>query len=86
MTQEEKKLITDLGKCDFTKVHAYFTQRSEERKARSKEEKKAEKEKNEAIQAEYGYCSWDGHKVRQSTPAYRDFLSSLMKINIYQSG
>jgi len=64
MTQEEKKLITDLGKCDFTKVHAYFTQRSEERKARSKEEKKAEKEKNEAIQAEYGYCSWDGHKEK----------------------
>ena len=37
---------------------------SEARKNRSKEEKKAEKEKNEQIQAEYGFCLIDGHKEK----------------------
>ena len=42
----------------------FFSQVSEARKNRSKEEKKAEKEKNEQIQAEYGFCSIDGHKEK----------------------
>ncbi len=37
---------------------------SEERKARSKEERKAEKEANEAIQAEYGIAVIDGHEEK----------------------
>lgn len=40
MTSEEKATITDLTKCDFRDMHAYFMKVSEERKARSKEEKK----------------------------------------------
>ena len=31
---------------------------------RSKEEKKAEKEQNEAIIEEYGFCTMDGHKEK----------------------
>lgn len=31
---------------------------------RSKEEKKAEKEKNDAIVEEYGFCTMDGHKEK----------------------
>lgn len=40
MTPKEKEIITDLKKCDFRKMHAYFIKKSEERKAMSKDEKK----------------------------------------------
>lgn len=39
MTETEKKTITDLSKCDFNAVNEYFKRKSEERKARSKQEK-----------------------------------------------
>ena len=39
MTADEKKKITDLGKCDFTQVHEHFLLQSQLRKERSKEEK-----------------------------------------------
>ena len=39
MTSEERGIVTDLGRCDFTAVSNYFKMKSEERKARSKEEK-----------------------------------------------
>lgn len=45
-------------------MHTYFVQQNEERKNRSKEEKKALKEKNEALIAEYGWCNIDGHRQR----------------------
>ena len=37
---------------------------SEERKGRSKEDRKQEKEKNEAIQKEYGIAVIDGHEEK----------------------
>ena len=52
MNEDERQLIRDLSKCDFTEINEYYKRVSEERKGRSKEEKKAEKEKNEAIQKE----------------------------------
>ena len=64
MTVKEKDKITDLKKCNFKEIDAYFKRKSEERKARSKQEKLIEKEKNEAIMAEYGTCSMDGHKEK----------------------
>jgi len=64
MTEEERQTIRDLSKCDFTEINEYFKKVSEERKARGKEERKAEKEKNEAIQLEYGFCAIDGHKEK----------------------
>ncbi|MCL4121459.1 UNVERIFIED_CONTAM: hypothetical protein GTU68_039071, partial [Idotea baltica] len=64
MTSKEKEKIVDLKKCDFRRLHAFFVQQNEDRKNRTKEEKKALKEKNEAIVAEYGWCIIDGHKQR----------------------
>lgn len=64
MTHKEREIITDLSKCDFRQIHAYYVQQNEDRKNRSKEEKKALKETNEALIAEYGWCNIDGHKQR----------------------
>merc|ERR1712223_2355799 len=64
MTEKEKEKIRDLSKCDFTEINEYFKKVSEERKNRSKEEKKAEKVKNEEIAAHYGVCTIDGHEEK----------------------
>jgi DNA topoisomerase-1 len=64
MTEDEKSRIRDLSKCDFNAYNDYFKGVSEARKARSKEEKKAEKVKNEEILAHYGFCTIDGHKEK----------------------
>ncbi|XP_062583013.1 DNA topoisomerase I, mitochondrial-like [Saccostrea cucullata] len=64
MTSEERDLIKDLKKCNFKEMAEYFKLKSEERKNRSKEEKKAEKLKNEEIQKEYGFCTMDNHKEK----------------------
>lgn len=39
MTSKEQEKIKDLSKCNFKKMHVYYTEQSELRKARSKEEK-----------------------------------------------
>lgn len=39
MTSEEQEIIKDLDKCDFSEIHKYFVDKSEARKALSKEEK-----------------------------------------------
>lgn len=39
MTSEEKSVITDLNKCDFSEMSEYFKAQSEARKQMSKEEK-----------------------------------------------
>jgi len=64
MTLDEKKMIKDLQECDFKDVFEHFQLKSEERKARSKEEKQAEKRKTEKLVEEYGFCNWDGHKEK----------------------
>ena len=46
MTEKEKEIIRDLSKCGFKEIDAHFKLMSEQRKARSKEEKKAEKVRN----------------------------------------
>ncbi|KAI0233389.1 DNA topoisomerase 1 [Lamellibrachia satsuma] len=61
MTFEEKQLITDLKKCDFRKIHVYFTRLTEERKNRTKEEKLLQKKENERLVELYGYSKIDGH-------------------------
>lgn len=40
MTTSERELIRDLKKCNFKEMAEYFKLKSEERKNRSKEEKK----------------------------------------------
>ncbi|XP_063716322.1 DNA topoisomerase I, mitochondrial-like [Symsagittifera roscoffensis] len=64
MTKEERELITDLRRCNFKEMHEYFKEQAEMRRNRSKEEKKAEKLKNEALIEEYGYAIVDGHRQR----------------------
>ncbi|KAI8501893.1 DNA topoisomerase 1, partial [Branchiostoma belcheri] len=64
MTPEERKVITNLDKCDFRQMDVYYKQKSEERKQMSKEEKQEIKKKNEATVEEYGFCNIDGHKQR----------------------
>lgn len=64
MTHEEKMTITKLSKCDFSEVAQYFKQQSEIRKARSKEEKKAETDEKKKLVDKYGWCSWDGHNEK----------------------
>lgn len=64
MTESERAKIIELSKCNFKEMHAYFMQKSEERKAMTKEEKQKIKEKNEEIQKEYGFCVIDGHKEK----------------------
>ncbi|KRT78619.1 hypothetical protein AMK59_6886 [Oryctes borbonicus] len=64
MTDKERAKITDLKKCDFKKMHAYFMDIAEKNRNRTKEEKQALKEKNESIQKEYGFCTIDGHKEK----------------------
>lgn len=64
MTQSEKETITDLAKCDFTHMNAYFKEKSEERKNRTKEEKQKLKLENEELVKEYGWCVIDSHKQR----------------------
>lgn len=39
MTSEEKSVITDLNKCNFTEMSEYFKAQSEARKAMTKEQK-----------------------------------------------
>ncbi|XP_075734477.1 DNA topoisomerase I, mitochondrial [Rhipicephalus microplus] len=64
MTSKEAELITDLKKCNFKEIDAYYKQKSEERKAMTKEEKQVIKVQNEKLVEEYGFCIIDGHKQK----------------------
>lgn len=64
MNEKERSTITDLKKCNFKSMHAFFMDQSEKNRNRTKEEKKATKEKNEEILKEYGFCTIDGHKEK----------------------
>ncbi len=64
MTDEEKKTIRRLDKCNFTEMHAHFKRQSEIRKTLPKEEKQKIKENNAKIAEEYGFCMMDGHKQK----------------------
>ncbi|XP_022094493.1 DNA topoisomerase I, mitochondrial-like [Acanthaster planci] len=64
MTEEERKTVQSLSKCNFKEVHQYFLQKAEERRNMTKEEKQAIKQKNEELLQEYGFCSIDGHREK----------------------
>jgi DNA topoisomerase-1 len=59
-----KVAIKEFSKLDFTKIFDYYTARSDEKKARSKDEKKADKAAKDAAEAPYLYCTWDGRKEK----------------------
>ena len=62
MTAEEKAKITDLTKCDFSKMTAHLDANSEARKARPKEDKEAEKLEKAALKEKYGFAVIDGER------------------------
>eukprot|EP00051_Salpingoeca_urceolata_P028194 m.485539 g.485539 ORF g.485539 m.485539 type:complete len:798 (+) comp23870_c0_seq1:199-2592(+) len=64
MTKEEREKITDLKKCDFSKIAAHHEKLREAKKAAPKEEKQRRKEENEALTKEYGFALLDGRKQR----------------------
>ncbi|XP_069596464.1 DNA topoisomerase 1-like [Ranitomeya imitator] len=64
MTLEERMVIIDLAKCDFTEIYNYHKVKTEERKNRSKEEKLKLKEENAKLVEEYGFCIMDHHRER----------------------
>lgn len=64
MTKTERKIITDLTKCNFQEMHTHFKTIVERNRTRSKEEKLEIKAKNDAILEKYGYCTIDGHQER----------------------
>ncbi|XP_063802040.1 DNA topoisomerase I, mitochondrial-like isoform X2 [Pseudophryne corroboree] len=64
MTLEERMVVEDLAKCDFTEMFTYYKGLMEEKKNRSKEDKLKLKEENEKLQEEFGYCVMDHHRER----------------------
>ncbi|XP_034540561.1 DNA topoisomerase I, mitochondrial [Notolabrus celidotus] len=64
MSHKERKLIQDLNKCDFGEIHAMHKAKVEARRNLSKEEKLANKEANQKILDEFGFCLLDHHKER----------------------
>ena len=67
MTRQEADVIRKWEKCDFTQIHEFYKERSEQRKQMSKEEKAAVKVENEKILAEYGWAIIDGHRYSTDT-------------------
>jgi DNA topoisomerase-1 len=62
MSTLERSIVTNLDKCDFSKIADYLQEIRLNAKQLSKEEKKKEKEEQEKIKNKYGYCILDGHK------------------------
>ncbi|TSK16099.1 DNA topoisomerase I, mitochondrial [Bagarius yarrelli] len=64
MTNDEKKLIRKLSKCDFSMIHKYFLEKAEEKKNMTKEEKQVLKEEANKLTEDYGFCLLDGHREK----------------------
>uniref|UniRef100_A0AAY4A037 DNA topoisomerase I n=1 Tax=Denticeps clupeoides TaxID=299321 RepID=A0AAY4A037_9TELE len=64
MTEDERKVIKKLSKCNFSELHAYFVNKAEEKKNMTKEEKQALKEDNAKLTEQYGFCFLDGHREK----------------------
>ncbi|KFA67403.1 hypothetical protein S40285_00259 [Stachybotrys chlorohalonatus IBT 40285] len=64
--QGNKIDIKSLDKCDFSKIHEYWSAKVEANKNKnlSKEEREAAKAKKDALEAPYLYCLWDGRKQK----------------------
>ncbi|XP_075432816.1 DNA topoisomerase I, mitochondrial-like isoform X3 [Ascaphus truei] len=64
MTLEERMVIMDMAKCDFSEMFTYYKGKMEEKKNKSKEDKQKIKEENEKLLQEFGYCLMDHHRER----------------------
>jgi len=56
--------IKEFAKLDFKPMFEYIKGQSDAKKARSKEEKKADKEQRDKLEAPFLYCKWDGRKEK----------------------
>ncbi|XP_012697944.2 DNA topoisomerase I, mitochondrial isoform X2 [Clupea harengus] len=64
MNVEERRVITDLNKCNFTELHTMHKNKVEARKNMTKEDKLVNKDANQKIVDEFGFCLLDHHKER----------------------
>ncbi|KAI1433763.1 eukaryotic DNA topoisomerase I [Xylaria sp. CBS 124048] len=62
--QGNKVNIKEFSKLGFQQIFDYYQGKSEAKKARSKEEKAAEKAEKDKIEAPFMYCKWDGRKEK----------------------
>ena len=62
MTEEERSMIKDFDKCDFSEINQHFKEKSEARKRISQEEKEILIVHNNKIVDEYGWATVDGHR------------------------
>ena len=56
--------LKEFSKLDFTKIHEYWHQQNEAKKARPAAEKKAEKAERDEIEEPFKQCKWDGRKEK----------------------
>ncbi|CAH0592459.1 unnamed protein product [Chrysodeixis includens] len=64
MEEEEKNLIKDIAKCDFSQIKDYFELLSENKKKQTTEEKKMLQSERKKIKNKYGYCIVDGNREK----------------------
>lgn len=62
--QGNKVDIKEFSKLDFQQIFEYYQGKSESRKARSKEEKAAEKAEKDKLEGPFMFCKWDGRKEK----------------------
>ncbi|KAI1279976.1 eukaryotic DNA topoisomerase I [Xylaria sp. FL0933] len=62
--QGNKVNIKEFSKLDFQQIFDYYQGKSEAKKARSKEEKAAEKAEKDKLEAPFMFCKWDGRKEK----------------------
>lgn len=64
MAKDERSVIKDFKKCDFSLMSKYFEEQREARKNRTKEEKETEKQANNEIMEKYGYAMLDRRREK----------------------
>ncbi|KAI0817705.1 eukaryotic DNA topoisomerase I [Xylaria sp. FL0064] len=62
--QGNKVNIKEFSKLNFQQIFDYYQGKSEAKKARSKEEKAADKAEKDKLEAPFMFCKWDGRKEK----------------------
>ena len=64
MTEDEKEIIQDLNKCDFSEIKNYLKQVDKEKSKCPGEQKAVNRVKNEELVQKYEYCTIDGRREK----------------------